>query len=446
MAINLPALRPWESITAVPYDPDTGIRGKLRFSLIAIAVLVFGFGTAAAVVPIGGAVVGGGQVGVASRVKRVAHPTGGIVAAIYVQNGDHVAKGDILMRLDDTVTGADAQLSGLTVDQLRAQRARLEAERLGTGVVDFPSDLASTADANVRKAIQDERRLFAIKQSEGAGMRAQLTARVSQYSKEIDGYNAQISALRKQAALIEPERAGVKELWDKGLVTISRLNQLERTAADIQGNVAALQASIAQSQARMTEAREQMIQLGETRRSEAGNQLTAVNSTLNQQQVRSVSAGDQQDRSVIRAPYAGIIDKVAFAAVGDVIRPAETIMEIVPDDDKLVVETAISPADIDQIRAGQRARIRFTAFSSTATPEIAGRVIVVAPERTTNEQGNTSFYAVRVEIDQRALVREDMKLVAGMPAEVFIETNSRSMLSYITKPLRDQFNRAFLDG
>lgn len=446
MAINLPALRPWESTAAVAYDPDTGIRGKLRFSLIAIAVLVFGFGTAAAVVPIGGAVVGGGQVGVASRVKRVAHPTGGIVAAIYVQNGDHVAKGDILMRLDDTVTGADAQLSGLTVDQLRAQRARLEAERLGTGVIDFPNDLAGTADADVRKAIQDERRLFVIKQSEGAGMRAQLTARVSQYSKEIDGYNAQISALRKQAALIEPERAGVKELWDKGLVTISRLNQLERTAADIQGSVAALQASIAQSQARMTEAREQMIQLGETRRSEAGNQLTAVNSTLNQQQVRSVSAGDQQDRSVIRAPYAGIVDKVAFAAVGDVIRPAETIMEIVPDDDKLVVETAISPADIDQIRAGQRARIRFTAFSSTATPEIAGRVIVVAPERTTNEQGNTSFYAVRVEIDQKALMREDMKLVAGMPAEVFIETNSRSMLSYITKPLRDQFNRAFLDG
>ncbi|WP_375427153.1 HlyD family type I secretion periplasmic adaptor subunit [uncultured Sphingomonas sp.] len=448
MATNLPALLGDRSRYGIaPYDPDHNIKSKLRLSLIAIAILVFGLGAAAAFVPMGGAVVGSGQVGVESRVKRIAHPTGGIISAIYVKNGDRVRKGDILMRLDDTVTGADAQLSGLSVDQLLAQRARLEAERLGVAGMALPPELRANTDEGARKAIADEQKLFALRRVEQAGMRAQLDARVRQYGQQIAGYRSQIDALQKQTALIEPERKGVKELWDKDLVTISRLNQLERTQVDFQGNIGALRAQIAQTEARITEAREQMLQLSDTRRSEAGTQLAQVNATLNQQQVRSVSAGDTFDRSVIRAPYSGAVDKVAFATIGDVIRPAETIMEIVPDGDRMVVETSVSPADIDQIQSGQRARIRFTAFSSTATPEIEGSVAVVAPERTTQQETQASFYAVRVRIDERALSREkQMKLVAGMPAEVYIETGDRSMLSYITKPLRDQFARSFNDG
>ncbi|WP_375401983.1 HlyD family type I secretion periplasmic adaptor subunit [uncultured Sphingomonas sp.] len=448
MATNLPALSgDHDRYGVAPYDPDRNIKSKLRLSLIAIAILVFGLGAAAAFVPMGGAVLGSGQVGVESRVKRIAHPTGGIISAIYVKTGDRVKKGDILMRLDDTVTGADAQLSGLSVDQLLAQRARLEAERLGVAGMGVPPELRGSTDAGARKALADEQKLFAIRRGEQAGMRAQLDARIRQYGQQIAGYRAQIDALQKQTALIEPERRGVKELWDKDLVTISRLNQLERTQVDFQGSIGALQAQIAQTEARITEAREQIIQLGESRRSEAGTQLAQVNGTLNQQQVRSVSAGDTFDRSVIRAPYSGAIDKVAFATIGDVVRPAETIMEIVPDDDRMVVEAMVSPADIDQVRSGQRARIRFSAFSSTATPEIEGEVAVVAPERTTQAETQQSFYAVRVEIDERALSRErQMKLVAGMPAEVFIETGNRSMLSYLTKPLRDQFARAFNDG
>lgn len=447
MATNLPALLPVpERMGVQPYDPDRRMRAKLRFALIAVAVLVFGFGAAAAFVPIGGAVVGSGSVGVESRVKRIAHPTGGIIAEIHVKNGDHVDKGDILMRLDTTVSGADAELSGLSVDQLLAQRARLEAERLGTAGMGVPAEL-TRGDAGAAKALADERKLFAIRRSEQEGLRSQLAARIAQHNQQIAGYRAQIDALDKQTALIEPERKGVRDLWEKDLVTISRLNQLERTQVDLQGNVASLQAQIAQTQARITEAREQLIQLGETRRSEAGTQLAAVNAQLNQQQVRSVTAGDAYGRSVIRAPYSGRVDKLAFATIGDVVKPAETIMEIVPDGDRMVVETAVSPADIDQLRSGQQARIRFTAFSATSTPEIAGRVAVVAPERTTEPETGRTYYQVRVEIDERALAREpSLKLVPGMPAEVFIETGERSMLSYLTKPLRDQFARSFNDN
>jgi HlyD family secretion protein len=190
-----------------------------------------------------------------------------------------------------------------------------------------------------------------------------------------------------------------------------------------------------------------MIQLGETRRAEAGAQLSQINSVLNEQQVQSVTAEDIQHRTLIRAPYDGVVDKLAFNTIGGVIRPAETIMEIVPDRDRLLVEVAVSPVDIDRVVIGQEARIRFTAFSNTATPEIAGRVTHVAPERTDNPETGASFYAARVSVDVADL-RDNPELVLrpGMPADVFIQTGSRPMISYITKPLQDQFARAFRDN
>lgn len=447
MASNLPARLTTPEWQVGRYDPDGQMQHTLRVALTAVAVLVFGFFLAAMLVPIGGAVVASGQVGVESRVKRIAHPTGGTIAEIHVQNGDHVNKGDVLIRLDDSVSGAQSTLSSLSVDQLTAQRARLEAERLGAPSISFPPELSGRRDPAAVKAMSDEEKLFSIRRAEAGGMRAQLAARVAQYEKQIQGYQAQIAALRKQAALIEPERKGVKELWDKDLVTISRLNQLERSDVDLQGSIASLQAEIAQTQARITEANEQLIQLGETRRADAGTQLATINGTLNEEQMRSVNAADLHERSVIRAPYSGVVDKLAFATIGDVIRPAETIMEIVPDHDRLLIEATISPSDIDQVNVGQHARIRFTAFHSTATPDIGGKVIFVAPERTTDQETKQSFYSVRVQVDQQDLGRyPELKLRPGMPAEVFIETGSRSMLSYITKPLRDQFARAFRDN
>lgn len=447
MASNLPALLDQGVLDVEPYDPGEHMQRRMRGAFIAMGVLVIGFGAAGALIPIGGAVVGSGQIGVESRIKRVAHPTGGIVSEIHIENGEHVTRGQILMRLDDRVSGTNAQLSTLSVVQLMAQRARLEAERLGTNSLSFPVELQTSRDPGARKAIADETNLFAIRRSEASGMAAQLSARASQYQKQIDGYEAQIRALEQQQALIKPEREGVRELWEKDLVTINRLNQLERTAVDMTGNIAALRANIAQTQARITEAREQMIQMRETRRSEAGAQLTQINGALNEQQVRSVSAEDQQDRSLIRAPYSGYIDKLAFATIGDVVKPAETIMEIVPDSDRLIVESAISPTDVDQVRKGQRARIRFSAFNASSTPEYTGRVILVAPERTTNPQTNASFYAVRIAIDEKEMAQKgSLPLKPGMPAETYIETGSRSMLSYITKPLRDQFARAFRDN
>jgi len=400
----------------------------------------------AAVIPMGGAVIGGGSVGVESRVKRIAHPTGGVIKAIYVRNGEHVTQGQLLMRLDDRVTGADATFSNLTVEQLMAQRARLEAERLGSGQILFPQELTGSANASAKKAMADEARLFSIRQTEEVGLRAHLAARVNQYNEEIVGFQSQIAALRQQRNLIEPERQGVKDLWDKQLVTINRLNQLERTAVDLEGNVGSLEAQIAQARAKITEAQEQSIQLGQTRRVQAGTDLAQVNTALNQQQLRSVSAADQQDRSEIHAPYTGVIEKIAFSAIGDVVRPAEPIMEIVPDRDVMVVEAMISPSDIDQVMKGQTARVRFTSFNRPTTPEIIGKVTYIATDRSENPDSKQAFYMARIEVDQAAVKKEGFELRSGMPAEVYIETGERSLLSYVTKPLVDQFMRSFRDN
>jgi len=425
-------------------DPDGLMRRDMRRALIAVCILVFGFFLLAALVPIGGAVMAGGQVGIESRVKRIASTSLGVVDQIYVANGDHVDQGDPLIRLEATVPGTEESLSALTLSQLMAQRARLEAERLGAGAVRFPAELLSSDDPGARAAMADEARLFEIRRSETAGMRAQLQARIVQYDRQIQGYRAQIASLRKQSELIEPERAGVDELWEQELVTISRRNQLERQAADLEGSIASLEARIAETHARVTEAREQMLQLAQSRRADAGNQLATVNAAINDERVRNVAASQQTSRSLLTAPYSGIVDKLSITAVGDVVEPAQPVMEIVPDQDRLLVEVAVSPGDIDQVRYGQPARIRFTAFSVTSTPEIAGSVEYVAAERTTNPDTQASYYQVRVMIDQASLSRwPNLDLKPGMPAEVMIETGERSLLSYITKPLRDQFARAF---
>jgi len=415
----------------------------LRRVLAVISALFALLFLAAAFIPIGAAVIGIGQVGVESRVKRIAHPTGGVITEIAVVNGEHVEQGQLLMRLDDRVTGADATFSNLTVEQLLAQRARLEAERMGAATLEFPEELAKAGTDSARKAMADEQRLFATRVSEERGLRAQLGARVAQYNQQIRGTEAQIAALDRQRTLIEPERQGVRELWDEQLVTISRLNQLERSAADIDGSIAALQAHIAQLRAQISETNQQAIQLGDTRRSQAGMELAQVNAALNQQRVRSIAAADVQDRSEIRAPYAGVVEKIAFAAIGDVVKPAEPIMEIVPDRDRMVVEVAISPTDIDRVRKGQSARIVFSAFNRATTPQIPGRVAYIASDRSNSPEDDRAFYSARIDVDPQAVAAEGLVLRGGMPAEVFIESGNRSMLSYVTKPLRDQFFRSF---
>lgn len=423
---------------------DERARQRTRIAMIAATVFALFILVGGALVPIGGAVIAMAEVAPESRVKRIAHPTGGVISDILVRDGDVVEQGDLLLRLDTEVTSVSAEFSERSLAQLLAQRARLTAEIENRGSIRFPAELLDDDSDEARAAMAAEQRRFTLNRSEQSSLRAQLAERVNQLNRQIDGFNAQISSLEQQQALIKPELEMLREMHGQGYVTIRRLNEMERTAIDLDGSIGALRANIAQSNAGIAQAEEQRIQIGQTARAEAGAELAQVEAAINEQRVASASAGDEFDRSEIRASYAGTVDKLAYSAVGEVVRPAETIVEIVPQDDNLVFNGLVLPSDIDRVAVGQSARVRLSAFNQATTPELEGEVTFVSADPVTDEASGARLFRVRVVLnDSAAEATGELELVSGMPAELFIETGSRSMLSYVTKPLVDQFARAF---
>jgi len=415
-------------------------RNKVFAGSVALLLILF---LLSLVIPIGTAVLGSGEVVADGQNKRVAHPNGGVIAELLVENGDVVEEGDLLIKLEDTVSGATATFSTMTVEQLLAQRARLEAERIGASRVRFPAELQGNQSPTAIEAMADEQRLFEIRNVEQRQLRAQLNARVEQLRQQIAGYEQQIAAYQQQLALIGPELEGLRDLWEQELVTINRLNQLERTQVGLNGSIASMRTDVARTNAAIAEMTEALIQLDQSRRADAAAELTRLNTVLNEQRSRNALASNQQFYTEIRAPYSGTIEKLAFASTGDVITPAQTILELVPNDEPLVVEAAISPSDIDRVVSGQNAQLRFASFNLSSTPTFSGEVTYVASDRVQDEATGIPFYLVRIEFEETELVDEGIELRSGMPAEVVIETGSRSLISFLVKPLADQFNRAF---
>lgn len=442
---QLPMIIPPPSLSAL--TPSQRLRHRTRRAFFAMGALLVGLLLMALVVRVSGAVVAQGSLGVESQIKTISHPTGGTLAELLVRDGSRVRQGDVLLRFDSAVSEAGAELTGASVDELRARRARLEAEREGRGSILFSRELLASGTPAAREAIEREQRMFSIKRSERASQAALLRDREDQYLAQIRSYTVQIAAIRQQEALIAPELQGLRDLYAKQLVTINRLNQLERTAVSLAGEAAALEANIAQARAGISENRQQLLGIDRSARAEAGAELSQVISALNDGELRSVGASDTLERSVVRAPQSGVIDKIAFSTPGSAIPAGQAIMQIVPDSDALLVEARVSPADIDQLTMGQSARVRFTAFNAQTTPEVAGRLTFVSAERATDERTGVSYYRVRVAVDGAEFQRQTgLTLTAGMPAELFITTGSRSLLSYLTKPIVDQFARAFRDN
>lgn len=431
-------------VAELAQDYDARAKGRTRMAIYAALALALIVIVGGALVPIGGAVIASAEVGPESRIKRIAHPTGGVIAQILVGDGDIVEEGDLLLRLEADVSAINAEYSERSLAQLLAQRARLVAEIEGRGSITFPAELLNDSSDAAREAMAAEQRRFALGRSERASLGAQLGERVNQLSRQIDGFEAQIGALRQQQELITPELEMLRGMYKQGYVTIRRLNEMERTAIELEGSIGALRANIAQSNAGIAQAQEQRIQIGQSARTQAGSELAQVEAAINSQRVNTASAGDTVDRSEIRAPYAGTVDKLAFGASGEVVRPAETILEIVPREDRLVFNGLVMPSDIDRVANGQSARIRLSAFNQATTPELTGEVVFVSADPVTLEATGTRLFRVRVALDAPSEeIATQLGLVSGMPAELFIETGSRSMLSYVTKPLVDQFQRAF---
>ena len=448
MSYQLPAtISLHDDLVPTIEDPQEGLRRSFRSGLITIGLLVVGLIAMSGLIGTRGAVVGVGEVAVESRVKKIAHPTGGVISAVNVREGQRVRKGDILLRLDDTVAGTSASASGNTFEQLAAAAARLQAERDGAQDVTFPASLTGSATPAKQFAMEQARQLFVLRRDAHRNELAQIEERIRQTQQEINSLQAQRTAAQKQVRLVQPELAGLRSLRERKLVTVNRLNQIERTAVELQGSVASFDAQVAQARARIAELRQSALQLTQNFRTQAGTELVDVQSRLNDSRIRSATATDAFNRSLVRAPYDGIVDKMTYTTVGGVIPPMETIMEIVPTQDALTIEAKVSPYDIDQLSIGQAATLRFSAFNAQTTPQINGKLEHISAERVTEERTGQTYYKVRVDVTEKERKRlGNLKLVPGMPLEVFIQTSERSLLSYITKPLRDQFSRAFREN
>jgi HlyD family secretion protein len=423
------------------------IQRYMVVGLIMFGCVTFGIGGWAATTQLSGAVIGQGVVVVDSSVKKVQHATGGIVGELRVREGDQVKAGDILIRLDETQTLANATIVTKSLDELLARQARLEAERDSADQVIFPKALLErTKDSNSEagRAIAAENKLFDLRRLARSGQKAQLKERSAQLQEEIKGYLGQAEAKQKEVDFIHQELEGVRTLWQKNLVPITRLTALERDTARLEGERSQLSGMIAQAKGKIAEIELQIIQIDQDLRTEVGKDLIETRSKLSEVAERKIAAVDQLNRIDIRAPQSGRVHELSVHTVGGVITPGEQIMLIVPDADALAVEVKIAPRDIDQVYVGQTATMRFAAFNQKTTPEIEGEIGVVSADITQEQRTGMSYYTARVLLQPEELAKlGSSKLVPGMPVDVFIKTPGRTALSYLTKPLRDQAERAF---
>jgi HlyD family secretion protein len=420
-----------------------------RYLIVGVfIVLVFsvGVGGWATTFHLSGAVICQGVVVVDSNVKKVQHATGGIVSELRVREGDHVDAGKVLIRLDETQTLATATIVTQSVDELLARGARLEAEREGADEIGFSKGLIERArDQNSEAAhvISAERALFKLRREARAGQKAQLQERTTQLADEIKGYTGQAEAKQKEIELINKELEGVQTLFQKNLVPITRLTSLQRDAARLDGERSQLIGTVAQAKGKIAEIQLQMIQIDQDLRTEVGKDLIETRSKLAELAERKTAAVDQLNRTDIRAPQSGRVHELTVHTIGGVIAPGEQIMLIVPDTDALAVEVKIAPRDIEQVYVGQIASMHFAAFNQKTTPELQGDVSMVSPDLTQDQRTGTSYYTVRITLKAEEVMKlGKSKLVPGMPVEVFIQTSERTVLSYLTKPLMEQAERA----
>jgi HlyD family secretion protein len=429
-----------------PTSPSRrSIRRHELAGLALVIVLAVGVGGWAGTAKLSGALIAPGSIVVDSNVKKVQHPTGGIVGELRVSDGDHVKLGDILVRLDDTVTRANLAIVTKGLNGLAARKARLESERDGLESVVFPADLLARADdPDVAHVLNSERKLFDLRRSARIGQKAQLRERVSQLDEEIRGIKAQRDSKVKQIGIIKQELAGVTELWKRNLVQFSKLTELQREEARLEGEIAQLVAQGAQVGGKVAETQLQIIQIDRDLSSEVAKETREIDGKIGEFVERKITAEDQLKRVDIRAPQNGIVFQSAVHTVGGVITAGDTIMQVVPEADNLAVEAKVNPQDIDQLKVGQSALLRLSAFNQRTTPEVSGVVTRISADTTTDQRTAQSYYTIRISLPLKEIAQlGNIKFIPGMPVEAFVQTGERTMLAYLAKPLTDQLMRTF---
>ncbi|NUS68063.1 MAG: HlyD family type I secretion periplasmic adaptor subunit [Ensifer adhaerens] len=414
-----------------------GITSRIVVSAAFAATLLFGVGGWAAHARLSGAVITQGQVAISQQVKLIQHRDGGIVSEIAVRNGDQVRKGDVLIRLDETQTRVELAIVRGQLQQFYAMRARLKAERDGEAAVSFEGlDVSEVLKVSELKLFEANRRMITSQEEQ---MRLQIT----QLEEQIRGLKAQTGSSDAEREIVEKEIAKLETLLKSGLVPVSEHRDLLRQMARIDGSKGELVARIAEAVGQISELRIKLLAIDQSTRKETQTQIVGIEAKIAELSEREVAARDRLSRMDVRAPVDGLVYDLQVHTIGGIIAPGASVMSIVPEDDDLTVEIRIPPADIDRIAPGQASRLRFTVFNQRTTPELDGQVGVVAAATTIDRATGQPYYLATVDITQALDKLGDRKLMPGMPVEVYVQTDERTAISYLTKPFTDQMLRAF---
>lgn len=411
----------------------------------AIVLLVGGLGGWSAFAKLSGAVIASGELRAEGNRQVVQHQEGGIVAEILVRDGDHVAAGDVLFRLDETRQRAELAIVDVQLNEALARIGRLTAERDGRDQMPLSSELEVliSVDPEFKVTVDGQRKLFEARLESLEAERTQLSSRITQIMDRIQGANDQITAHQRQIGLIEQEIESQQGLFDKGLATTAPLLTLKREEARLSGEIAALKATIAAARSDIAATRVERLQLDGERREQAIGELRDLQAEAAELRQQRIAIADQLTRMEIRAPLGGIVHALAVHSRQAVIQPADPLLHIVPEDEALVVEVSVKPTAIDNLHVGQEAALRFPAFNMRTTPSIPGVISNISADRHVSESTGESYYKVEIALAKHQPdPLDDVQLLPGMPVEAHIRTVERTPISYLMKPLADQLERA----
>lgn len=431
-----------------PINTNSSLRRFQIVGFLSVIIMVGVVGGWANFTELNGAVIAPATIMVESYSKKVQHKEGGIVGEIRVKDGDRVEIGQALVILDNTETKSELAIIDGLLDEALAKRARLEAQRDRALAIIFPPEvLARANEPGVAAIMAGQTKLFDARLQAIIGKKEQLAQQIGQLTEQIGGLESQKISKEKQLTLISAELTDLKDLQSKGLVPISRVMAMDRETARLEGERGELVASKASAEARIAEVKVQILQIDEEDLSQTLTDLRDIEGKVAELKERKFAVASRLERMVIKSPITGDVYQLAVHTIGGVIGPGEPLMLIVPEADELILQAQVMPQDIDKVRPGQIAHIRFPAFNSRLTPEVAAEVTQISADTSRADANSPAFYSVRLTISATELAKlGSNKLKPGMPAEAFIQTEAQTPMTYFLKPLTDQFAHALREG
>ncbi|MEN9060558.1 HlyD family type I secretion periplasmic adaptor subunit [Ponticoccus litoralis] len=422
-------------------------RGPMILGIVALLILVGGFGTWAATTNISGAIVASGSIEVDQNRQVVQHPDGGVVAEIRVREGDTVEVGDTLIRLDPTLLQSELAITEGQLYELMARRARLHAERDTAADITFPEPLLTRAEADeeVSELVEGQRNLFLARLESAAREIEQLSKRKDQIADQVRGIEAQQVALDEQLDLIRQELENQQSLLERGLAKIGTVLALQREQSRLTGTVGELIAQKAQAEGRITEIDIQIQSLQTQRREESITTLRDLQFRERELAEQARALRERLSRMEITAPVSGVVYGMTVFTPRSVIRPADPVLYLVPQDRPLVIAAQVETIHIDQLFVNQEVSLRFAALDQRQTPELFGRVVQISADAFEDQSTRVRYYRAEIVLSEGQIDRlpEGTALIPGMPVEAFIRTADRTPLAYLVKPFTDYFARAF---